>query len=76
MTAALGTLSSIALFDGEEHALHNRVAKFDEDIYYDLTDADWRAVRIDRNGWEIEDHPPFCSAATAIRGPRLNRPRR
>ena len=59
MISALGVLSGIAQFEGAEHTLYNRVAKFGDSTYYDLTDAAWRAVRIDSTGWEIVDRPPI-----------------
>lgn len=58
MSAALLSLTGLAQFDGPEFDLHNRVGEYGGAIYYDLTDAAWRAVRIDGNGWQIVDRPP------------------
>jgi hypothetical protein len=60
VNAALGVLEGLATFRGSEHALHNRVARLDSDLYYyDLTDNEWRAVRVGRSGWEIVERPPI-----------------
>jgi DNA polymerase-1 len=56
--AALGVIEGLAVFAGECRTLHNRVAWHDGAIWYDLTDADWRAVRITADGWEIVAQPP------------------
>lgn len=72
MSAAHGTLSGIALFDGEEHALHNRVAGFSGAYYNDLTDEAWRAVRIDGNGWKIVDRPPILFRRYSHQRPQID----
>jgi hypothetical protein len=58
MTDALGVLIALAQFDGPERPISIRVAQFEGAIWYDLCDAEWRAVRIDASGWEVVDHPP------------------
>jgi hypothetical protein len=55
---ALGVLEGIAVFEGPEHALATRVARHDGVIWYDLCDEQWRAVRIDANGWAAIAEPP------------------
>ena len=55
---ALGVLEGLAVFEGSEHALSVRVARHEGAIWYDLGDAQWRAVRIDARGWEVVDSPP------------------
>ncbi len=57
--AARNVLESIALFDGDEHRLHNRVAFYDDAIWYDLADRECRAVRITAEGWQIVTEPPI-----------------
>lgn len=42
-----------AVFSGPQFSLENRVARYDKAFWFDLTDADWRRVRIDENGWEV-----------------------
>jgi hypothetical protein len=58
LTDALAVLEGLALFDGFEHEVHLRLAGHEGDIYLDLADADWRAVRISADGWEIVVDPP------------------
>ena len=59
VSAARHVLEGKARFEGAEHELHNRVAWHEGAIYYDLGDAKWRAVRIDRDGWRIIERPPI-----------------
>lgn len=55
---ALGVLEGLAAFDGPEHDLSVRIARYENAIWYDLGDAEWRAVRIDAHGWSVVDEPP------------------
>lgn len=50
---ALYDLSGKARFDGEEHEVHTRIAAHGDGIYLDLCDADWRVVKITREGWSV-----------------------
>ena len=59
MNAAVGVLEGLALFDGDEHELQVRVARYEGDIYYDLGDEDWKVVRITSSGWDIDPNPPI-----------------
>jgi hypothetical protein len=59
INAALGVLAAKALFDGSEHILHNRVALHDDAIWYDMTDPEWKAVRITPEGWDPVAQPPI-----------------
>jgi len=59
INAAVNVLEARARFDGSEHTLHNRVAFVDNAIWYDLSDPEWRAVRITADGWQIEANPPI-----------------
>jgi hypothetical protein len=43
----------------KEYKLHNRIAFHDGDIWYDMADESWRAVRITPDGWEMVDNPPI-----------------
>lgn len=58
LNQALSILKGRARFDGPTHELHHRVAWFEGAIYYDLTDTDWRAVKITSDGWEVVSEPP------------------
>jgi hypothetical protein len=55
---ALGVLEGAALYEGETHAVHTRVAGFNGAIYHDLANEAWEAVEIDGNGWRIVADPP------------------
>ena len=55
---ALELFEARALFDGEERAIHLRVAEHDGKLYLDLCDPDWRAVEIDADGWRVIDRAP------------------
>jgi hypothetical protein len=43
---AIGTISGHAQYEGEERAVHVRIAECDGDIWLDLCDPKWRAVRV------------------------------
>ena len=64
-------IESAALFNGEMHALHNRVARLGDDLYYDLSDEQWRAVRITADGWSIIDQPPILFRRETHQQPQL-----
>lgn len=63
LKTALATLTGQAKFDGKEAAVHLRVAKTEDGVYWlDLCDEAWRCVRIDRHGWAVHaggDAPLF-----------------
>ena len=50
-------LESVA-FEGDSIDLHNRVAKSGDDYWYDLSNEKWQAIKINKNGWKIEDDTP------------------
>ncbi len=54
---ALDVLVGRALFEGSECPVYVRIAGAGEDIYLDLGDPDWQAVRISAGGWEIVADP-------------------
>lgn len=51
------TLEGDAVHEGEEYALSMRVANYDNALWYDLGDG--RAVKIDKQGWEVVNEPPI-----------------
>ena len=55
---ALDVLTGRALYDGPEHPVFVRIAGDGDDIYLDLGDPLWQAVRITATGWEIVADPP------------------
>ena len=44
--SAITTLEGQAIFDGQTYELHNRVAYQDGNYYYDLSDPEWRVIKI------------------------------
>lgn len=59
MADALGVLEAGALFDGPERDLHLRVARHEGAVWVDLGTADWSAVRVDANGWNVHADVPI-----------------
>ena len=55
---AMHALCGRANYDGKMHEIFIRVAEYNERIYVDLIDDNWRAIEIDKNGWRIVDNPP------------------
>ncbi len=55
----LAVLEGKACFEGTEIKLEDRVAWRDRELWYDLTDREWRAIRINKSGWEIVNNPPI-----------------
>ena len=58
LTTALQAIAGRACFDGEEIKLHTRAAMIDGAVWYDLSDKEWRAVKITADGWSVIDNPP------------------
>jgi len=44
--------------EGQQVRAYTRVAEHEGAIYLDLADEEWRAVRIDAEGWEVVSNPP------------------
>lgn len=60
LNEALNVIESKARFNGEQYVLTNRVAHIEYGtLWYDLTDKDWRAVRITAEGWKVITNPPI-----------------
>lgn len=55
---AIGALEAMALFDGPECAIFNRLAEANGAIYLDLCNEKWEAVKVTPSGWEIVNDPP------------------
>ena len=53
MQSALNVLEAKTSCEGDEQEVHLRSAWLKGALYYDLADNNWRAVRIDAQGWEI-----------------------
>jgi energy-coupling factor transporter ATP-binding protein EcfA2 len=50
---ALAVLEAKALFEGEEHEVHTRLAGWEGKVYLDLARPDWSVVEVDPSGWRI-----------------------
>jgi len=55
---ALGALEGHAQFEGPCHPIHTRIAGIGNQVFLDLADAQWRAVRLDETGYAVVDRPP------------------
>lgn len=55
----LAVLEGKSRFDGEEVNLQNRIAWKNDELYYDLANKEWQAIKINKNDWEIVDKPPI-----------------
>ena len=57
MQQALGIAEAKAKFNGAGHHVHVRVGGDNGKIYVDMADANWRAIKIDANGWTVVKRP-------------------
>jgi hypothetical protein len=55
---ALEVIEGQAIFGGVELPVYVRLAEHDGDLYLDLADEHWRAVKITSSGWEVINRPP------------------
>lgn len=58
LAAAVNLLEAKALFEGDEHLVHVRVAEHGGDVFLDLCVPDWQVVQITPQGWGVVDDPP------------------
>ena len=58
-SSIVSVLEGKACFEGEEIELQNRASFLGEDLWYDLTNNKWQAVKICKTGWEVVDKPPI-----------------
>lgn len=59
LQSAFTILEGKAVHEGKIYSLENRLAVLDGTIWYDLGDSDWRALKITKEGWQIENNPPI-----------------
>jgi hypothetical protein len=59
LAAAVNLLEARALFEGDEHLVHVRVAEHDGNIYLDLCNSAWQVVEVTPQGWCVVDDPPI-----------------
>ncbi len=57
--SVVAVLEAIATFDGQLHELSNRATWSNEELWYDLTNDEWQAIKINERGWEVVDTPPI-----------------
>jgi hypothetical protein len=57
MQDALSTIEGMALYDGDEAEVYTRVGADGDELYLDLADELWQAVRVSREGWEVVGEP-------------------
>ena len=58
-TAAIETLSGLAIIEGEQRETFLRVGNHDGKIYIDLGDENWSCVEVACEGWRITNDPPI-----------------
>jgi NrS-1 polymerase HBD domain len=63
---ALLTLEARANFEGEERAVGLRVMADGDNVYLDLGDASWRAVKITAKGCSVGASPPLLRRSRAM----------
>src|SRR5262249_10004036 len=75
LQTAIGLLESMAMFDGDERAVHLRVAADRNVLYIDLTNNEWQVIELDATGWRVINRPPvrFRRAAGILALPRPER---
>jgi hypothetical protein len=56
---ALRVAEAKAVHDGAERRVCVRVGGADNRLYIDLADADWRAIEVSANGWNVVERPPI-----------------
>ena len=59
LSAAVNLLEAKALFEGEEHPVHVRLAEHEGNIYLDLCNPTWQVVQITPQSWRVVDEPPI-----------------
>lgn len=64
LAAAIATLAAIGKHQGAEVTVHVRCALHADAYYIDLCDDLWRAIRIDKGGWEVVVRPPVLFTRT------------
>jgi hypothetical protein len=59
LKVAVETLDAKAIFESESRDVHVRVASYYDDIYIDLGDNGWKAIKVTKAGWSIVANPPL-----------------
>ena len=63
---ALLMIEARALFEGEERSVEVRVSEHAGDVYVDLANERWEAVRIGAAGWEVVPNPRLFRRSAAM----------
>jgi hypothetical protein len=58
LKSVLAVLEGNACYGGPEHRLNNRMALLEGELWYDLTNKAWQAIRLNEDGWEIAHEVP------------------
>lgn len=58
LNTACANIRALAKYEGSLGQTFLRVAKFENSYWLDICDTKWRAIRINRSGWEIVENPP------------------
>ena len=58
LQVATETIAAKAMFEGDEHEVHCRIAEHGGTIYIDIGDKDWIAIKVTAAGWDIVADPP------------------
>jgi hypothetical protein len=58
LTDALNTIKAVATHRGPEMPVFVRVAEHEDDVYIDLGNENWDAVKVTPDGYEVVTHPP------------------
>lgn len=66
---AFCTMEAEAIHSGPEHQVALRIAEHAGAVYIDIVDANWRAVRIDSQGWEVVPASPVKFIRSRGMGP-------
>ena len=58
MQVAIETIAAKAQYEGDARTVHVRVADHGGDIYIDIGDPEWRAIKVTASGWEVVKDVP------------------
>jgi hypothetical protein len=58
LQVATETIAAKAMFEGDEHEVHCRIAGHHGAIYLDIGDEGWKAIKATDAGWDIVADPP------------------
>ena len=68
LNAALAVIGAKAEYDGENRAVHLRVAAHHGRIYLDLSRRVWQVVEIEDSGWRLTDNARYALFAARYAG--------